>query len=272
LNDVVTTTVGLIGGLIISALFWLVTTRGIAPKIVFSPKVSKRFTVTGQPVYELRIANRSKLRGIVDLSISCRVLAYGLKMFQYSVGKTRTVLPVPLSVDKVIHLRARDGFRVIRLDLGRLFRTASIHHREVFEMDSYDPHMGDPLEYLLSRGVSTSFNVEILAYDALSGARRYFSSPAYTADDVTHGRFTGMDLIALPDPIRSTTYKRKMASTLTNGDQCIQTFNPTCSRKQLAARAAGLAGSILALVLGYLAGSRAYKIRVVTRVRKNRTK
>lgn len=199
-ESVLTTIIGLLGGVVFSALFWYAITHLIVPKIAFSEQITKRFTVDRKPVYELRVSNASRRRAIVDLSVTVLLITTGLKMFPGSRGTTTIVLPVSHYAHNILRLRPHKGFRVIRLDLDKTFRTADEHHRRTFSLDQYNLTNEDPLEYLLSQGENSSLVVEMLGFDEWSGARKYFKSSSYRIEDIVHGQFDGLHIIRFVEP------------------------------------------------------------------------
>lgn len=200
LESVLTTVIGLLGGVVLSALFWYFITHLVVPKVAFSEQITKRFTVARKPVYELRVTNASRRRAIVDLSVTVLVVTTGLRMFPGSRGTTTIILPVAHYAHNILRLRPRKGFRVIRLDLDKTFRTADEHHRRMFSLDNYDSADKDALEYLLSQGEDGSLVVEMLGYDEWSGSRKYFQSPSYGIEDIVHGQFDGLHTVRFVEP------------------------------------------------------------------------
>lgn len=200
IESVLSTVIGLLGGVILSAFFWYFITHLIVPKVAFSEQITKRFTVDRKPVYELRVTNASRRRGIVDLYVTVLVISTGLKMFPGSRGTTTIVLPVSHYAHNILRLRPRKGFRVIRLDLDKTFQMADQHHRRLFSLDEYDPESKDALEYLLSQGENGSLVIEMLGYDEWSGSRKYFQSPSYKIEDIIHGQFDGLHIIRFVEP------------------------------------------------------------------------
>lgn len=200
LESVLRIVIPLLGGIALSTLFWYCITHLIVPKVAFSEQITKRFTMDGKPVYELRLANASRRRAIVDLYISVLVITTGLKMFPGSRGTTTIVLPVSHYAHSILHLRPRKGFRVIRLDLDETFRAADEYHRRTFALDKYDPAGKNALEYLLSQGENGSLVVEMLAYDGWSGSRKYFQSPSYRTQSIVHGQFDGLHIVRFVEP------------------------------------------------------------------------
>lgn len=200
LESMLTTVIGLLGGVALSALFWYFITHLIVPRLAFSEQITKRFTVDRRPVYELRVTNASRRRAVVDLSVTVLVISTGLKMYPGSRGTTTIVLPVSHYAHNILRLRPRKGFRVIRLDLDKTFRTADEHHRRTFSLDKYDSESKNALEYLLSQGENGSLVVEMLGYDEWSGSRKYFQSPSYRIEDIVHGQFDGLHIVRFVEP------------------------------------------------------------------------
>lgn len=154
----------------------------------------------GRPVYELRVKNASKRRGVVDLSVGVMLRATGLKMFPASRGTTVLLLPIFHYAHSVLRLVPDKGSRVIRLDIDETFRVASVHHRHAFSMDKYDPKTNNPLEYLLSQGQGGSLIVEMLGYDEWSGSRKCFESSGYGVGSIVQGQFNGLEISPFSEP------------------------------------------------------------------------
>lgn len=184
-ESTITTIIGLLGGVALSALF----THLMVPKLAFSERINKRFTVDRKPAYEIRVKNASKRRAVIDLHVTVLLRSTGLRMCPASRGTTTSVLPVAHYAHNILHLSPHKSFRVIRLDLDETFRTASEHHRRTFSLDKYDSANKDPLEYLLSQGENGSLRVEMLGCCEWSGSRKYFQSSSYGIEDIVHGQF-----------------------------------------------------------------------------------
>jgi len=200
MESVITTIVGLLGGLALSVMLWHFTTHRITPEIRFSSKISKRYSTQGNSYYELRIYNSAKKRGIVDLSITCALWTSGIKMYQYSPGTSRAILPIPINNPKITRLNPADGYRTIRLDPIKAIEQAAEIHQIALTLDNLSKNDNKLLEKLLQRGDCAYIEIDILAYDEWSGARKHFRSPQYILNDVIHGRFDGFRLEKLPNP------------------------------------------------------------------------
>jgi len=197
------TIIGLAGGIALSILFWFLTTHLIVPRVRFSDRISKRFAPDGTPSYEIRVINRSRFRGVIDLSTSSVVRCDGLTMFQHSTRVPALLFCIPTTFTNIVKLRPRDGFRVIRLDLDGAFADASTHYRRAFRLDVFDPAATGPLEYVLTRGDDAYLRVEVLGNDEWTGVRKYFCSPKYTMADIVHGEFDGMVLRPIVVPVEA---------------------------------------------------------------------
>jgi hypothetical protein len=189
MRDLVTSAVGLLGGILLSIAFWYVTMHRIVPKVEFSRHISKRYAVNGTVAYEFRIRNRSRTRGIVDLQVSARLKVNSIPMWRYSPGTEPLSVPIPIEVKKIGYMDRRDGFRVIRIDVNSLPESASIHHARALQMHRLVDESNNPLEYLFKTGTEALLTIDLLAYDEWTGARKFFRSSGYTIDDIVSGKF-----------------------------------------------------------------------------------
>ncbi|SEQ67681.1 hypothetical protein SAMN05216188_104273 [Lentzea xinjiangensis] len=210
-----TTTIGLLGGFLLSALLWYYTNHRIIPKVIFTPLISKRYMTDGTACYEVFMCNASKRRGAVDLSITCTLTTYGLKNFQYSPGTSNVILPIPVNNPHITRLNPSDGRRVIRLDVDRAIREASPNHRNAFRMPAIATCGQDTLEHLLMPGNPSYIEIDVLAYDEWSGARKHFRSPRYSLNEIAHVRFEHMRPVPLPPPGKKAEH-RKRSQTASN--------------------------------------------------------
>jgi hypothetical protein len=234
MEAVATTVIGLVGGLALSALLWHFTTHRITPKIRFSSEISKRYSDRGDAHYELRIYNSAKKRGAVDISISCALCTHGIKMYQYSPGTSRVILPIPINNPKIARLNPSDGYRTIRLDPISAIENATEIHQVTLMLKRLEKDDNHLLERLLLRGESAYIEIDILAYDEWSGARKHFRSPRYTLDQIIHGRFDGFRVKRLPRPkflTRAGKSTKPEKSPKRGGDK--KTTDKSCLKKTL---------------------------------------
>jgi ABC-type antimicrobial peptide transport system permease subunit len=80
-ESLITSVIGSLCGIGLFALVRYLIAHLTTPRIVFSHQITKRFTVDREPVYELRVQNASRWRGVIDLRVSVSVISAGLKMF-----------------------------------------------------------------------------------------------------------------------------------------------------------------------------------------------
>lgn len=73
LEAVITTIIGLLGGFMLSALFWYVTVHMIGPSLEFSEQISRIADSTGATVYRVKIRNSNKRRGIIDVTFKVSI-------------------------------------------------------------------------------------------------------------------------------------------------------------------------------------------------------
>lgn len=190
---------GLFGGLLLSALFWYVTAHVLVPELVFASAVSKRRDlIPGCVVYRLKIENSGR-RPIIDVSLRARIHFPGYSLRRGESG-TSTILEVPLDIDHLFALKPR-AIRILWLDLHRI-------DDDVLEVldpalrQAIDERRDAALEGLLEVHERAYLRVQALAYDAFSGARKYFSSPRYGIGEgeqqaIHEGKYRGLDVTHL---------------------------------------------------------------------------
>lgn len=191
MEAVITTIIGLLGGFILSALFWYVTVHIIGPSLEFSEQISRITDSTGATVYRVKIRNSNRRRGIIDVTFKISIrfptqaidpLARSSSITSFAV-KTRN-----MSMFRLAPQRAQ----LIDMDLAKTLigdsATDLIYSLYPIEMQ----REGLDFEALLSRSSGANLRVHIFCYDQWSGARKYFESKKYEASDIKEGRFDGM--------------------------------------------------------------------------------
>jgi hypothetical protein len=155
-----------------------------------------RLRDSGDVSYRVKFTNVSR-RGIIDLDIDIRlyfgkgVVKYGgrrLARTEYSLG-VRTTRATPRAVMRV----APGSSRILRLDLRRAtWDEASPLLLKSLGIDAMASEESVDLEQLLDSTVHAHLQVRILAYDEVSGTRKYFSSGVYGKSDIRDGTFHGL--------------------------------------------------------------------------------
>ncbi len=184
MDDYVALGLGAVLGLVVSIVVWWVQFRLITPDLRFSKSISKRVE-HGHPTYRFKIDNASRRRGIIDLSLDVRV-------FFPKVGGTVSLHLFTAVGDKIMRV-APKGNRVVRLDLREA--NWKLAHPGLLQAVGVSPtrdrHVD--LETLLANEMAY-LRIRILAYDELSGSRKFFESGEYRLDDIAEEAVTGVDV------------------------------------------------------------------------------
>ncbi|HEX3692856.1 MAG TPA: hypothetical protein VHU13_05885 [Solirubrobacteraceae bacterium] len=183
---------GALIGVSISAGAWWIQYRMLTPDVVFADGISRLSDDIG-PVYRLKIANQSRRRGVIDLTFDA-VVALGKGVVTYreaALTNTQQSLKIQVRGDRVTRLQPR-GNRIRRLDL-RGTSWDGVNPRLLAAV-GIDPisEQEVPLEQLLAATESAYLQIRVLAYDEVSGSRKYFASPRYRLADIQKGGFVGM--------------------------------------------------------------------------------
>src|SRR5687768_1197788 len=102
MEALVTTVVGLLGGLLLSVAFWYFASHVVVPSVQFHRFISKRsHRESGRTIYRLRINNPRRKRGIIDVTIQARIYYTGIRLIPITEGgfpaiANRTMLHIPL--------------------------------------------------------------------------------------------------------------------------------------------------------------------------------
>jgi len=190
---VLTTLIGLIGGFLLSALFWYITVHVISPQIVYAEDISKIIDATGRDVYRVKIRNPSKRRGIIDISVrvSVRFPANSLR----AGARAGNIVSFSLNVENPNIWRLAPGkSQVIDIDFINSLLKKSAQDIIATLYPVKDQRADLTLEALLHRGAGSYVRASLLCYDEWSGARKYFESKKYIADDIKTGFFSGMSV------------------------------------------------------------------------------
>lgn len=186
--DVLLAVGGLVAGFALSVVFWWVLNHWLVPEIGFGTGISKLPHSDGRVIYRVKIENTGR-RDILDLS--CRVRVYLPKMNVRPSGKGNVrIIEIPLHQAHLFVLRAKKT-RILWLDLSEAhteFLPAGAAARIHSERDG-------SLETLFEVKPHSYLLIQVLAYDSLSGARKYYVSHKYSADDIAFGDFRGLAVV-----------------------------------------------------------------------------
>jgi hypothetical protein len=191
---VVTTIVGLVGGLALSAAFWYWTVHIIRPSLEFSTNISRIVNASGETLYRVRVRNLSRRRGVIDLTFGV-TLRYPERAIRPDAATSSfNSIKIETRNDGIFRLSPRTRQLVVMdlkatLDSNRNRGIIAALYPVVPQRSNLD------LEALLRRSEGAYIVVRLLGYDQWSGARRYFESRHYQADDIKQGYFDGVDIV-----------------------------------------------------------------------------
>lgn len=182
----ITTLIGLVGGLLLSAVFWYWLTHVVSPRAAFSAVVSRITDTGGEPRYRVKVTNPARRRDIIDLSYVASIEFPGMRAFAEEVA-ARPVLPLELSKEQTFRISAR-GYTIVAVSLPPPDALARTH---VIRALYPEPVARNRLtiERVLADTPGAYLRLQVLRNDGWSGARKYFSSPHYMAGDVVPGDF-----------------------------------------------------------------------------------
>lgn len=193
MEAVITTLIGLFGGLFLSIAFWYWTVHVIRPSIEFSPDISKIIDATGATIYRVKLRNPSRRRGVIDL-------AFGVSI-RYPTAAIRPGARASSVVSFEVVTR-RDGMyrlaprrtQLIDMDLRATLETDGARDLVAALYPVVEQRAGLDFEALLRRSPGAHVVVRVLCYDQWSGARRYFQSKNYEDSDIKSGYFDRMSV------------------------------------------------------------------------------
>jgi hypothetical protein len=183
--------VGLCGGVALSAASWWVLTHMVVPRIHFSDAVSVLPDPDyGGVRYRVKLRNRGP-RDVIDLAVEARIrFPRRSRLRPHASRRSTAILRVPVSVDRLPQLKRRSN-RVIHLYTHEL--DPELIPEEL--RSSLEERAEGSLEALLARFDGSYVQLQVLAFDAFSGARKYYESPKYYADFVRPGYFKGVRVV-----------------------------------------------------------------------------
>ena len=178
----------------LSLLLWWYQYRVLVPQLEFGSGISRLTDVHGT-AYRIKVFNASRRRGAIDLDFDIALhLGQGLVTYREArLIETLTMVRVYTAVDGILRLRPQVS-RVMRLDL-RASRWKDVSPR-LLALLQVDPNSDEEvsLEGLLSATPSVHLCVRVLAYDEVSGSRKYFVSQRYYLGHIRTGAFNGMSV------------------------------------------------------------------------------
>lgn len=189
-------------GILASAATWLLLHHLFAPRIRFSPNVSRVYEEETTPVetYRIKIHNIG-WRSLIDVAYDARVSLHG---FYHDRPSIVAVISVPagfagtapsirsLRLTEVRNRLRRKQHRprklpskIIRIRVGGIVE-AELNRLPKEAQDCV--HLGS-LKELLKIGSGGYLRLYVYGYDAVTGSRRLFVSPKYRAEDIRDGYF-----------------------------------------------------------------------------------
>jgi hypothetical protein len=185
--------VGALLGLIVSLAFWWVQYRVLVPRLEFGSQIRKLTSING-PVYSIKVQNVSRWRTVIDVSFQVR-LYLGHGVVEYNEGPVKTLQSLDLRVVPDSVMRIQPGHsQLLRLDLRKTtWSEAPPGHRTAAGIDEVST-ADVPLEVLLDRTPAPYVRALVLAYDEVTGSRKFFRSGEYLEKDIKRGRFSGLDV------------------------------------------------------------------------------
>jgi hypothetical protein len=188
--EVTYTVAGLLGGVVLSALFWWVLAHRLVPDIQFSDGISVLPDPDfGGVRYRVKVKNGGR-RDVIDLAIEARIRYPDRSRIRPGRSGTTSITRVPLSVERIARLRP-NGNRLIWLDVHDAkpeLIPPPIRERLV-------AREAGGLEALLTEFPGAHLQFQVLAYDAFSGSRKYYESQRYNAELIREGYFRGMSIV-----------------------------------------------------------------------------
>lgn len=186
MEAVITTLIGLVGGLALSVALWYWLTHIVSPRVVFSRRISRIRDSDGERRYRVKITNPARRREVIDLSYAASIEFPGLQAFDEEVA-SRPRLDLRSSKERTFRLPP-GGHTVVAVSLPDLDELRRSHAIRAIYPAGRD-HAGLGIETLLADAAKAYVRLQVLCNDGWSGARRYFTSPEYTLELVKDGDF-----------------------------------------------------------------------------------
>jgi hypothetical protein len=192
--DVLGLVLGLVGGLVLSVVWWWWLAHRVTPQLTFADGVSWRSERgNGRVAYRIKLRNTSRRRGIIDVAFRARVTISGMRLFD-EAGTSRLVVEMPLDVDHLFRLGPKAS-RVLWLEFGPTFPDAWGSYLPKGVATALAAGEVGSLETLLAFDGDPVLQVQALAYDEFSGARKYYESPPYRLSNVKAGVFEDLRVV-----------------------------------------------------------------------------
>jgi hypothetical protein len=150
----------------------------------------------GKIVYRIKTENVGR-RKIIDLSFRARIYVRGFHLLP-GARSTTWIIEVPVDPQHLFIFRPRNN-RVIWLEVSGVADDCAAYLDEEL-LTSLAERRDGSLEALLRLSDDAYLVVQALAYDAWSGARKYYASKRYRASDIVRGPFKGLEVVESAAP------------------------------------------------------------------------
>jgi hypothetical protein len=187
----VTTVIGLVGGFILSGLFWYITVHIVAPRITFGDGISKLALADGTFRYRIRVQNVGR-RAVIDATVNVNLIYPNLRGGTIPETTSTRYFNVDLRASHVFRIAGGRGNRVLTFDYASFLARMQDDRVFKFLYPVAEQRRSLTLEDMLSRTPGANIRVRVLCYDQWSGARKYFESRPYRLGDVKLGVFSGL--------------------------------------------------------------------------------
>ncbi len=181
--------VGAFLAFVAAGLLWWVQFRLVVPTLKFGEGIS-RLTSCGEVIYRFKVLNSGR-RGVTDVCLVVSLyLGKGLVPYvEEPRVESFSIIDIFPATDSVLQLRPGVS-RVVQLDM-RPSRWAATSPR-LLRLAKIDPASQESvsLERLLSVTPEAYFVIRALAYDEVSGSRKYFESHRYYCGHIQTGQFS----------------------------------------------------------------------------------
>lgn len=178
-------------GILTSYLMWWFTYKFLVPKITFSESISRLNTdenPSGKK-YRFKLEN-SGSRNIIDLQVLVKLRIKGLRK---NHSNNWEVIYIPTSTldyknVAIVKPTSKKGLRVV-LEIKTY--ECDYFQKPLFsdEIRTLSNNKSITLDDVLSIGKEAEFQILVFCYDEFSGARKFFESKKYTADDIHNKQF-----------------------------------------------------------------------------------
>lgn len=194
MEEVITTVIGLLGGLLLSAAFWYWTVHVLRPEIDFSSGMARRTDDTGRTVYSAKIRNAGRRRGVIDVTVEAS-LRFPTRAFRPGAPDD-SISSFPIAVRTGSFYRLAPGReRLVTMDLATTLLDDDARDFISALYPIPTQRAGLDLEALLRRSPGVHVELHVLCFDEWSGSRRYYKSRPFTADSIRAGHFAGMTVV-----------------------------------------------------------------------------